>query len=262
MRHNRRVPRLKLLRVSNVARWSALVLLAGCLGNLEGTGGTEPMLIGEGRRALFIGNSYTYFLDIPGIVQAMADSAGGDPIAIETVAGADMALIDHWREGTSRREIAEGGWEWVILQQGPSSVEINRDSLRMLTQMFSAEIAKVGAKTALFSAWPSATRPQDFDRAIESYTLAAGDVDGILLPVAASWKKAWETDADIQMYADGLHPSSNGAYLAAATIYSKLLNKTPVGLPFRVRTRRGALVAVSPTVGAILQNAAAAVNGF
>ena len=244
------------------ARFCALLLVAGCLGKLEGAGITEPQLIGEGRRALFIGNSYTYFADIPGLVQAMADSAGGDKIAIETVAGPDMALVDHWNEGTAKREIAEGGWEWVVLQQGPSSVQVNRDSLRTLTQMFGAEIAKVSAKPALFSAWPSATRLQDFDRAIESYSLAAADVGGILLPVAGSWKKAWETEPSLQMYADGLHPSAIGAYLAAATIYSKLLNKTPVGLPFTLRTSSGFLLSVTAATGVKLQNAAAAVNGF
>lgn len=255
----------------SAARWAALLLTfaslgagaGGCLGNLDGpTGLNEPVLIGEGRRALFIGNSYTYFADIPGLVQAMADSTGGDQIAIETVAGPDMALVDHWKEGTAKREIAEGGWEWVILQQGPSSVQANRDSLRTLTQMFGAEIAKVSAKPALFSAWPSAARPQDFDRAIESYTLAASDVDGVLLPVAAAWKKAWEVDPTLQMYSDGLHPSAIGAYLAAATIYSKLLNTTPRGLPFTLRTRIGLQISVTPEVGAILQDAAAAVNGF
>lgn len=245
-----------------LARLSALLFLAGCLGKLEGAGPTEPQLIGEGRRALFIGNSYTYFVDIPGLVQAMADSAGGDRIAIETVAGPDMALVDHWKEGTAKREIAEGGWEWVILQQGPSSVQVNRDSLRTLTQMFGAEIAKVSAKPALFSAWPSATRVQDFDRAIESYTLAASDVNGLLLPVAASWKKAWESNPELQMYQDGLHPSTVGAYLAAATIYSKLLNKTPVGLPLTLRTRSGLLVSLTQGTGTIVQKAAATVSGF
>lgn len=240
----------------------ALLLLAGCVGNLEGARITEPQLIGEGRRALFIGNSYTYFADIPGLVQAMADSAGRDKIAIETVAGPDMALVDHWNEGTAKREIAKGGWQWVILQQGPSSVQVNRDSLRALTQLFGAEIAKVSATPALFSAWPSAARPQDFDRAIESYALAAADVSGILLPVAGSWKKAWETEPTLQMYADGLHPSAIGAYLAAATIYSRLLNRTPVGLPVTLRTRKGVLVSLPPATVTILQNAAAAVNGF
>lgn len=120
----------------------------------------------------------------------------------------------------------------------------------------------MSAKPALFSAWPSAARTQDFDRAIESYALAAADVSGILLPVAGSWKKAWETEPTLQMYADGLHPSAIGAYLAAATIYSKLLNKTPVGLPFTLRTRSGVQVSLTAATGTILQNAAAAVNGL
>lgn len=246
----------------SLARVCALLALLGCLGDLEGAGVTEPVLIGEGRRALFIGNSYTYFADIPGLVQAMADSAGGDRIAVETVAGPDMALVDHWYDGTANKEIAEGGWEWVVLQQGPSSVQVNRDSLRTLTQMFGAEIAKVGARPALFSAWPAAANMSTLDRAIESYTLAAADVGGILLPVASSWKKAWESDASLQMYSDGLHPSAIGAYLAAATIYSKLLNRTPVGLPLVVRTRSGLVISVTPQIGALLQGAAAAVNGF
>lgn len=155
----------------------ALLLVAGCLGKLEGAGITEPQLIGEGRRALFIGNSYTYFADIPGLVQAMADSAGGDKIAIETVAGPDMALVDHWNEGTAKREIAEGGWEWVILQQGPSSVQVNRDSLRTLTQLFGAEITKVSAKPALFSAWPSAARTLRTRSGVQvSLTAATGTI--------------------------------------------------------------------------------------
>jgi hypothetical protein len=226
---------------------------SGCLG---GIGLTEPVLIGEGRRLLFIGNSYLYEQDIAGIVQALADSAGGDKLAVETVAGADMALIDHWNEGTARREIAEGGWEWVVLQQGPSSVEINRDSLRALTRMFATEIEAVGAHPALFSAWPRESRRQDFPRAIESYTLAASDVHGVLLPVARSWLNAWEANPQLALYSDGLHPSAQGAYLAALVVYARLLGRSAQGLPATLRLRSGAIISVPSAVAATLQTAA------
>jgi hypothetical protein len=113
-----------------IAARCAVLLLAGAAAC-----GSQPttglQLIGEGRRVLFVGNSLTYVNDLPGIVQALADSAGGDKLAVETVAGPNLALVDHWNEGTARREIARGGWELVVLQQGPSSVEANRDSLRI-----------------------------------------------------------------------------------------------------------------------------------
>lgn len=242
-----------LMRVLRTFPLAALfTLLAACLG-----GGTDPHLIGEGRRVLFVGNSYLYFADIPGIVQALADSAGGDQLAVETVAGADLALIDHWNEGTARREIAEGGWEWVVLQQGPSSVEVNRDTLRLATQLFAPAIAKIQARPALFSAWPQEDRRQDFAHAIESYTLAATDVNGILLPIAAAWLAAWARDPNLRLYADGLHPSPQGAYLAALVIYSRLLGASPLGLPAVLELRSGSVISIAPQDAAVLQAAAA-----
>jgi hypothetical protein len=230
-----------------------VTVLSACLGN----GITEPEVIGDGRRVLFIGNSYLYTEDIPGIVQALADSAGGDRLAVATVAAPDFALIDHWHEGTARREIAKGGWEWVVLQQGPSSAELNRDTLRLATGYFAGDMAKVNARPALFSAWPRADRRQDFPRAIESYALAATDVNGLLLPVAGAWLEAWARDPGAVLYSDGLHPSREGAYLSALVIYSRLLGKSPLGLPPAVRLRSGAVVAVSAERAALLQEAAA-----
>lgn len=43
-----------------------------------------PQLIGDGRAILFAGNSLTYVNDVPGIVQALADSAHGDHLAVAT----------------------------------------------------------------------------------------------------------------------------------------------------------------------------------
>lgn len=238
----------------------AAVALLGLLLACLDSGVTGPQLIGTGRKVLFVGNSYTYFADIPGIVQAMADSAGGDKLAVETVAGPDMALVDHLANGAARREIEKGGWEWVVLQQGPSSVEVNRDTLRIATKAFADIIAPLNAKPALFSAWPTISRPQDFPRAIESYTLAASDVNGLLLPVAAAWLGAWSRDPAIPLYSDGLHPSIQGAYLTAAVIYGRLLGKSAKGLPPGLRLYSGASVLLPPATAALLQAAADSAN--
>ena len=221
----------------------------------------EPQLIGEGTPVLFIGNSYLYLADVPGIVQALADSAGGEKLAVKTIAGPDRALIDHWKDGTAVREIRKGGWAWVVLQQGPSSTPINRDSLFLSTRQFAAEINAVSARPALFSAWPAESRRQDFERAIESYTLASTDVNGLLLPVAAAWLAAWRRDASVALYSDGLHPSAAGAYLSALVIYSRLLGKSPRGLPARLQTRSGATITIPTALAALLQEAAQEVAG-
>jgi hypothetical protein len=239
--------------------WLAVVLLTAGLACAASTE-PHPELIGEGRPVLFIGNSYLYTQDIPGIVQALADSAGGDKLAVMTIAKPDYALIDHWREGVARTEITARNFDWVVLQQGPSSTDINRDSLRLLTTMF-ASLMNVAEVPTLFSAWPASSRPQDFPRAIESYQLATSDVNGLFLPIAGSWLEAWSSNPNAPLYADALHPTQAGAYLAALVIYSRLLGASPVGLPNAIETRSGAVIILDATLAETLQQAAAAAVG-
>jgi hypothetical protein len=233
---------------------AAALLAASCTASTA----SGPQLIGEGRHVLFIGNSLTYVNDVPGIVQALADSARGDRLAVASVTAPDFALVDHWTAGAAQRAIASDTWEFVVLQQGPSSVEANRDTLRMFAAQFANEIAKAGGRAALYSAWPTRDRRQDFPRAIESYALAADDVHGIMLPVATAWLAAWDRDPSLQLYAaDGLHASTAGSYLAALVIYARLLNRTPVGLPATLRLASGATISIDSSVAATLQAAAA-----
>lgn len=216
-----------------------------------------PPLLGEGRRVLFIGNSLTYWNDLPLIVQALADSAGGEPLAVMMVAFPDYNLDDHRARATAVQAIAAGGWELVVLQQGPSSLPENRAQLRASVAALDELIRDVGATTALYSVWPSDSRRGDFDAAIESYALAAQDVNGTLFPVAAAWLAAWEHDATLPLYSpDGLHPSVHGSYLAALVMYAVLYERSPVGLPARVRLGSGVEVGVTPSVAVALQEAA------
>lgn len=240
-----------------------MLVAATLTGVLAGTACLSDGMVGPrfenpvtGKAVLFIGNSLTYVNDLPVVVQGIADAAGGDSLVIGMVAGPDMALIDHWRQGNARKEIESRRWDYVVLQQGPSSNSINRDSLRLVTGMFQPSIAAAGARAVLFSAWPTADRRQDFPRAAESYRLAAADVAGIYAPVATSWVEAWSRQPDVELYSDGLHASQVGTYLAALTIYSSITGKSPVGLPDSFRLRNGTMVNVPAALNAALQEAA------
>lgn len=111
------------------------------------------------------------------------------------------------------------------------------------------------------SLWPQRDRAFDFQRSMESYTLAAQDVNGILFPVGAAWLAAWRRDPGLALYAsDGLHPSPAGSYLAGLVIHAVLSGHSPRGLPPRLRLRNGSTMAIDPPLATLLQEAAAEVT--
>jgi hypothetical protein len=245
---------IKVLR--SLGASGVVALLSACLSGSP----AGPQSLGDGARVLFIGNSLTYVNDVPGILQALADSAGGERLAVASRALPNYALIDHWTEGAAQREIASGGWAWVVMQQGWTPAGVYRDTLRLATRNFGGEIAKIGAKPALFQTWPPSNQQNQFAASIESYELAAADVGGVVFPVARAWLATWQRDPSVQLYSDGLHASIAGSYLAALVMYARIFERTPVGLPATVRTRAGATIRIPAALARTLQEAAAEVT--
>lgn len=238
----------------------ALASVIGCLGADAPTG---PKLSGrEGRPVLFVGNSLTYYNDLPLIVEALADSVPGltpaQRLSTAMAAYPDYALFDHWADGNAVRAIDGSKWNVVVLQQGSSALDESRVLLRDWTKKFDEKIRAAGGRTAMYAVWPNASRQFDFDRVNESYTLAANDVSGMLFPVGEAWRAAWRRDANLALYSsDGLHPTVAGSYIGALVITSMLLERSPVGMPARLALRNGAVMTIAPAQAAVLQQAAA-----
>ena len=239
---------------------SALLLATACLGGASNSITSPDPPTGPGKHVLFIGNSLTYYNFMPLMLEALADSAGELKLETAQVVFPDFSLADHWADGHAATTIRKGGWHVVVLQQGASSVEANRQLLINYTTEFDKLAKGAGATSALYMVWPQANRQQDFDRTSESYRLAAQAVNGILFPVGDAWREAWKRDSTIPLYApDGLHPSSYGSYLAALVMYRVLYQKSPVGLPARFVLRNGAVLDFDQATATTLQNAAATV---
>lgn len=207
----------------------ALVLflaLASCSG---GNAALEP---GGSHRVLFIGNSLTYFNDLPGMVAQLASSVD-DRVEVASVTRPNFALIDHVEGGSNAVEvIQQGNWDYVVLQQGPSSLDLSRDTLILATRLLDPYIKAAGGRSALLMVWPDATRFEFFDAVRVSYQLAAQEVDGLFLPAGDAWLRAWASDSQLQLYGpDGYHPSELGTYLAALVVYEGITGHDARSLP-------------------------------
>ena len=69
-------------------------------------------------RILFIGNSHTYLHKMPWILcELAAVHEGVRPVEVDQCTGNGVSLEWHWHNPGTRGKIAEGGWDYVVLQE-------------------------------------------------------------------------------------------------------------------------------------------------
>ena len=207
------------------------VLLLGLVGCLPGGLPFEPLPDG-GHHVLFIGNSLTYFNDLPGTVARLAAS-GGDTIRVRMVAEPDFAVIDHALGASNAVEvIKQEKWEYVVLQQGPTPLPLYRDTLVRAARLLDPPIRAAGAISAQLMVWTPSNRPDIYDAVLLSCRVAADAVGGVVVPVGAAWRAALEADPALSLYAaDGFHPAPLGTYLAALVLYEEITGHDARNLP-------------------------------
>jgi hypothetical protein len=196
------------------------------------------------RRILFVGNSYFYYNDSlhnhvrrmvvaadPSIEKALqykSATIGAAPLAHHDVKG----LLAPGRLGMKQP------YDIVILQgnSGDALAPERRAAFREKVLEFSADIAKTGAKTALYMIHayvaPNKDASPDMIRKVEDMYVAAGNEAGALvIPVGLAFEEAYRQRPGIVLHKtyDGSHPDLIGTYLAACVVYASLYGKSPVG---------------------------------
>ena len=215
-------------------------------------------------RVLFVGNSLTYGNDLPGMVGALAreQELAWD---VRSVTRGNASLRDHLAQGIVQQRLADERWDVVVLQQGPSALPESRVDLRAAVAELLPLIERAGARAALYMVWPGLDRMEAFDDVRDSYALAAEDVGGILIAAGEALRGAGRSDPRIELYTDDqFHPTPEGSYAAAVTIFATLASRDPSGLPAVLTRSDGArLVSVPPGhVGTLQRAAAAAIDSY
>ena len=183
-------------------------------------------------RVLFIGNSFTYANDLPAAFEAVALQAGLPRPRTAMVAFPNAALQDHLVEGTALATLARERWDFVVLQQGPSTLPESRDSLVAWTAQFAPPIRAAGAEPVLYMVWPGMDQPGPLAACRASYAAAAAAVQGHFAPVGEAWQLALAERQTLSVAAgDGFHPSTAGTYLASVVLLGTVAGVDPVTLP-------------------------------
>lgn len=185
---------------------------------------------------LFIGNSYTYYSNMPHLVSLISDSTKIKLITSKSTAGG-AKLSDHWygNKGLKSKEaISSGKYDIVVLQGSSSEAVKKKEEFLKYSKKLSDLVKASGAKPYFYVPWPPKKIPQFQKTITESHQQASKKSDCGLVMVGEAWKLAKKLRSDIQLFLpDGSHPTDLGAFLTACTFVNTFSRELPRNLPDR-----------------------------
>ena len=223
---------------------------------------------GQVKKVLFLGNSYTYGIDLPSMLKDIALSFG-DTIYKDQNTPGGYTFQGHSTNTTTLNKIASDDWDFVILQeqsQRPSfpPTQVQNDTYPYATILNdSIKSNNQCTETVFFMTWgrengdanncpfyPVICTYQGMQmRLRQSYMEMGVNENATVAPVGAAWKHVRDSFPTIQLYQpDESHPSIYGTYLAACVFYATLYQKSPMGSSY--------ISTLSANDAAILQNVA------
>jgi hypothetical protein len=232
--------------VTSLHRFALAVVLAAWAGHAaaQAAPAVKQRQVEVPKKILFVGNSYLYYNDsLHNHVRRMVDAGG---IATEkelqykivTIGGAPLAHHDVGAYLAPGKLGMKQPYEVVILQgnSGAALTETSSKSFREKVIEFKGDIAKTGAKTALYMTHayvaPNKDASPDMMRKIEDMYVSVGnEVGALVIPVGLAFEESYRRKPDLQLHKtyDGSHPDLIGTYLAACVVYASLYGKSPVG---------------------------------
>ena len=177
-------------------------------------------------KVLFLGNSHTYYNDMPRLFAMMCGELTGKEPGVTMLAYSGRSLAWHMEEFFSLRfALLYGGYDYCVIQQqahpfpGEETTEENAEKIVSLC-------AAGGVKPVLYMTWAERAHPENTAVMSRVYRRLAEKTGALLCPVGELFEAVRTGHAEIDLYAgDGEHASPAGDYLIAASFAALLTGR-------------------------------------
>ena len=176
-------------------------------------------------RVLFIGNSHTYFNDMPHLFAEKYHECTGCHAEVTMLAYSGCTLEWHMEELFSVRfNLLYGHYDYCIIQQAAHPFPGKETTVEFAKKII--DICRTaGTQPVLFMTWAEKAYPENQQKMIDCYTELAEETGSLLAPVGLIWQTLL-SDPEIDLfYSDGEHASVIGDYFIALVMCSLFVDK-------------------------------------
>ena len=194
-------------------------------------------------KVLFIGNSYTFFSDLPELFRALAEKNGKD-IEVSSVTKGGWSMIKYLDLGDENSEklneaLSKSPYDAVILQDHSimsiKTPELFADGMTRMKErlegkadriiLYQTWARKAGHKTLSENGW---TREHMHQVVTSAYRGMAAELGAEIALVGECFYCVSEAHPEIELYnSDGTHPSYEGSAFAAICHYRTMYGELP-----------------------------------
>ena len=199
---------------------------------------------------LWIGNSFTFYNDVPKMVEDMA-LLNNIPVSTKRILKGGESFKGHLQNPELSAVLEKGGLDYVVMQEFSSTPAYSTKFVAENIFPYATEIDSLakkyspGVETIYYMTWGHKNgnvRQTDYplddtyelmqDRIINTYIDLAYENGGTVAPVGIAWRNVREKYPEIELYIeDNFHPSLEGSYLAALTLLGTIVKGEFIPIP-------------------------------
>ncbi len=196
------------------------------------------------KNVLFIGNSITYYNNLPFTFEDIANSKG-DPTSVTMYAPGGHGFADHVNDPNVYAKFRERVWDFVVLQPGsgesfgstqPISATLNRalqlkDSILKYSSCAKILFYEISNGVTGSSANDLSEYNNTMDMVRSNFEYWADNTQLYFAPVGEAFREKWNNDQTDMLWVStyNIHPNAKGSYLAACVFYASIYQKPSSG---------------------------------
>ena len=170
-------------------------------------------------KVLFVGNSHTFFNDMPELFAEMVEKSTGEKPEVTMLAYGGRDYLWHRKEYFALRfNLMYGGYDYCVLQQAAHPYPEKESTMEHGGAIIEL-CKKCEVRPVVYMTWAEKRFPENQQKMIDTCTQLAKEHDALLAPVGRVWQKVQQEYPDIELYfRDGEHAGPYGDFLIACVM--------------------------------------------